>query len=672
MGEEGGRKLCPEISAYTHFQTNEKAFWAYVKLQGSGSPRWIEGRNNKNLQQILSSIRLREPFRDLKDGSYPSRRSNPHFSSSCPPVDPVDRRCQCLCLCHVSSRPQCCGPVDCLPGLHKPYQDVYPKGKDSHLPLARRVVEQDDLYLPLSPQSPSRCSSYMDLTKCSSLPIPRCSPPAPLKLCRCTKPTSCMSEVHLPSPRPNTPSGSKSSFMSSLVALSDHNEFNLPCSEPLTPMIVEPVDFHLSSCSPTISPTYSPVCHPVPSSFPSSRGCADMPFRETGHPSQPRNHPKLEMSPKCEEDGGKDKTVGFISEYGMSPRCIDCQCQKKVASQPLCSPILPQYPCSPCLQPCQLPMATELLSREINCGVDSSPPPKCNVECDCHKSKGGSECCSTQIKSPDYLSPRCRDCACHKCRNLVQLTQTPEVPQNIEGSSPSHVAPSLPCIQSDIYMPHYETYFNEVRDEMPIARSHLTCNGSIELERPCRPLQSASLSRPLKKHHPRSFETYSPEGLMLKFHSEDSTSWNQSPSSQGGVTSRCCCGRSKCTETGLIMTTCPFCSHVHSCCCGMCGCPIPTCSSKSPILELDTGTPLPWSPKNNGVLRMPNYSCPKSVSSIGSRSSVGPRQVSPVGDVLVKLAPQSLSACSMAKSLSAELSSKDPHARTQHVVSTST
>lgn len=70
------------------------------------------------------------------------------------------------------------------------------------------------------------------------------------------------------------------------------------------------------------------------------------------------------------------------------------------------------------------------------------------------------------------------------------------------------------------------------------------------------------------------------------------------------VTRRCCCGMCKSTYSRSHFTTkCPFCANVHSCCCGMCSCPIPSCTSKSPIPDSNTSnnTSTTSSPRNDNL-----------------------------------------------------------------------
>ncbi|CAM6039702.1 unnamed protein product [Sphagnum compactum] len=683
MAEEGACKPCPEISTYTHFQTNEKAFWAYVKLHGNGSPRWTSSRNNKNLQEILSSIGLKEPVRNMKGGTGPPD-CPPKCGYGCDSCTYLDQQCCCPCLCDSSS-PQC-GPVDCSPGLHTPYEGFYPDCKDSHLPVARRVVEHDDLYLPPC-HSPNPCS-YVDLGHCSS-PLPRCPPPAPPKLCLCPKPSACLSDVYLPSPRPHTPAGSEWSFRFSSLAISEHDDLHLPCSKPLTPMSVEPVDFYLPSSTRTPQTSFRVYCPSPPlSCFPPPRACADNSLRG-GHQNRADADCDAEISPDCKQFA-KETSIGCMSDSRMSPRCIDCECHK-VAS-PLCPPILQSSPCSPCL-PFRFPLAAELLTGEVNCGDQpSASSPKCPIlspqqvececpnstgswkfsvcstknnspdctsprcrDCKCHTSKGSwkSSVCSTQINSPDCKSPRCRDCECHQRGNSVHILDSSVVLGRIESQSTS---PRTPCL-SDINLPHYNTYFKPLRDQEPIEQYNPACDGATGLERSCSPLRCASPQTPPRKQRSKSFEMYSTKALELKPQPEDFTSWNPSESAQD-VTSRCCCGMNKCTNTGFITITCPFCSSVHSCCCGMCSCPIPNCSSKSPILEPDAVNPLPCSPENTGALKLPNYSSPKPLSSVGPR-------LSPIRDVLVKNATRSLSPYPKAKSPNAKAPSEDPHPRGQ-------
>lgn len=84
---------------------------------------------------------------------------------------------------------------------------------------------------------------------------------------------------------------------------------------------------------------------------------------------------------------------------------------------------------------------------------------------------------------------------------------------------------------------------------------------------------------------------------------------------------RCCCGLCKNRFSRSHFTTkCPFCANVHSCCCGMCSCPLPSCTSKSPILESsnssDNCTSTTNSPSNAYHHNHPGFvsSRPKSLS----------------------------------------------------------
>lgn len=309
----------------------------------------------------------------------------------------------------------------------------------------------------------------------------------------------------------------------------------------------------------------------------------------------------------------------------MSSRCQACDCHKsqgscsgppkvnpKLFADPCCSPCKPVIPCRPLLAAEMLSGIEACASQAKACGVSASScttcDPRCST-CECHKSKcppspppcrppspppcnpcnnkppSNSSCrspppCSPcrptcgddDVHNPTFktfqsTSPRCKDCNCHKPKNCKLSSQICKFCRRAgwcyceyHTTQQLLLSSEQSSSQRDNFMEVEETMVSHI-PKVPLENKNqgdceiLTQSSKVELHSPCDG-DIESTSRILDKDM----------------------------AMQSDITQLCCCGKCEYTKPRFpIRTECPFCKHTHSCCCGMCTCPIPSCSSKTPL-----------------------------------------------------------------------------------------
>ena len=310
-----------------------------------------------------------------------------------------------------------------------------------------------------------------------------------------------------------------------------------------------------------------------------------------------------------------------------SSSCQTCECHKggsssnkcggppkvnpKLFEDPCCSPCKPVPPCRPLLAAEMLSGMEACVSQAEACGRNPASclaDPRCG-SCDCHKSKCPPPCkppsppcspcsrlspppCSSPCRpagpsSPSFddvhnptfknfqsTSPRCKDCDCHKPKNCKLSSQICKF-----------------CRGAGWCYCEYHTTLQLLTDRDKNSESQ----PSLRRDKNCMEVDEivdsqASGISPEKTHRSGSdsarsakveFESPCDEDLDLI---PRPRSPMKDPSSQSHITQLCCCGKCEFKKPRFpVKTECPFCKHTHSCCCGMCSCPIPTCSSKTPL-----------------------------------------------------------------------------------------
>ena len=492
--------------------------------------------------------------------------------------------------CKPSPNPNCCYPDLKLPPSR---------------PLTPMSVEPIDLYLPPSPT----CSQ-------SYSPSPSCSPS------RCPSPSLVYIDEH-----PAPPCGERYVSCKDCLCHKAESTRNL-CPTPQTSPCRDCV-CHLGSWSPSQRGGAGP-----PSSLGGSTRCGDG-FKT---PSKPRA-PKPSFSCSMPSRPPSPPSNPAKSSYGgADPRCQSCDCHKKGNSPSRCAVSKPSSPCSmpprqqcpeprpsycftPSPSPCRLPFAAELLPANGICYGNPqkipspspcrSPPPSCPplkpnpcdprcATCDCHKPNcppspppcgcsppptpkspscgpcgsggGGGGPQKPKFKIP---SPRCAECDCHKnskqMKCSMQVTATNMCPLGclcrhcqtrfppVDRAGPSNATnmvqqpkPDQRCMQTQTVIAPRERYPSCIQQGMGTkVEFPLTCNSES-----------------------RDLVAYSPQRIAA------------SGSQDRVLTQGCCCGTCDSIESrSLITSQCAFCEHMHSCCCGMCACPNPSCGSKSPISD---------------------------------------------------------------------------------------
>jgi hypothetical protein len=477
-------------------------------------------------------------------------------------------------------------------------------------PLTPMSVEPIDLYLPPSPA----CSQ-------SYSPSPSCSPS------RCPSPSLVYIDEH-----PAPPCGERYISCKDCLCHKAESTRNL-CPTPQT------------------SPCRDCVCHLGPWS-PSQHGGAGPPSSSLGGstrcgegfktPSKSRA-PKPSFCCTPSRPPSPPSNPARSSYGGADPRCKSCDCHKKGNSPGRCSVSKPSSPCSmpprqqcPEPLPCRLPFAAELLPANGICYGNpqkipspspccSTPPsrpplkpnpcdPRC-ATCDCHKPNcppSPPPCCSTPPppKSPSCgpcgsggggggpqnpkfksSSPRCVDCDCHK--NSKQMKCSMQV-------TATNMCP-LGCLCRQC-----QTRFPPVDHAGPSNATNILQQPKLDQ----RWMQTQTLLAPRARYPSCIQQGMGPKvEFPLTCNSESSDLVAFSPQriasgSQDRVfTQGCCCGTCDSIESrSLITSKCAFCEHMHSCCCGMCACPNPSCGSKWPISDPCTCM-LQYFKSGSGILR---------------------------------------------------------------------
>lgn len=267
-----------------------------------------------------------------------------------------------------------------------------------------------------------------------------------------------------------------------------------------------------------------------------------------------------EMLSGMEACASQAKAFGKNPSSCTDPRCATCECHKPKyppSSPPPYQPTPPSPPCSPCSN--QLPPNSSCRSPPPSCSPCRPIGPSCSsFDNDVH---------NPTFKSFQSTSPRCKDCDCHKPKNCKLSTQ---ICKFCRGAGwcycEYHTTQQLltdcseqSTSQRDDYVEVDETVVSQVSSVSPELS---TRSAKVDFDSLCDE-EIESTPRVLGKDMPL----------------------------QSDVTQLCCCGKCEYTKPRFpIKTECPFCKHIHSCCCGMCSCPIPSCSSKTP-LALDNATP---------------------------------------------------------------------------------
>ncbi|KAG0581455.1 hypothetical protein KC19_4G253300 [Ceratodon purpureus] len=562
--------------------------------------------------------------------SRPSHIVEHHSSPSRPARIAGGNGCNC-CPCPPTP---CERPVEsCLPGLHQKYVDVYDtKGHapEGHLPAGyRRFVEHDDLYLPpsraLSPASTDHDDLYLPLKTNEYSPRDCC--PCDLRMCD-SDPT--YGDIYLPPSRPCTPAFPK-----------DPCGYQPPCPPPCCP-------------PPPCRPCPPPPCSPPPrqSSCGPKIVCSCPPYikKLAPCPAPPSND--CSCSPYIKKLSGK-----CSAGPPPSSRCQSCDCHKggsssnKCGGPPKVSPKLLEDPCcSPCRpSPCRPLLAAEMLSgmeacvsQAKACGANpaSCMDTRCG-SCDCHKPKcppppsppcspcskpspppcrapppscspcrsPGPSCFDDDVHNPTFksfqsTSPRCKDCDCHKPKNCKLSSQICKFCRGA-GWCYCEYHTTLQLLTDSNSEPQTSPHHD--KNSMEVEETVVSQVSGISPENTYRSSDLSARSAKLEYNE-------SPRDEEIE---QISRSPMKDIPSQSDIIQLCCCGECEYTKPRFPMKTeCPFCKHTHSCCCGMCSCPIPTCSSKTPLDgPLSRGVSVNSSGALTGRSNPPLYSYrPKSVS----------------------------------------------------------
>lgn len=280
---------------------------------------------------------------------------------------------------------------------------------------------------------------------------------------------------------------------------------------------------------------------------------------------------------------GMEACVVQAKACGKSPasctdsRCGTCDCHKlKCPPPPPCRPAPPSPPCSPCSRPSPPPCR----SPAPSCSPCRPPGPSCSSFND-------------DVHNPNFktflsTSPRCKDCDCHKPKNCKLSSQLCKF-----------------CRGAGWCNCEYHTtvqLLTATSSEAPTSPQH---------DKHCIELEETVVSQVSGVSPENSYRMgYDVSGRSTKVEFNESARDEEidhilrSPimkdvQSHSDVTQLCCCGGCEYTNPRFpIKTICPFCKHTHSCCCGMCSCPIQSCSSKTP---LDGATPRGLSLNSSGA-----------------------------------------------------------------------